>query len=149
MEIAPLKELDYAFTNNCAANPSSLGAQRLKKSFVIVGVIIDSELMKCSYFDTWNGNVDQASNNIQRGKDHSEMGVGEIIHQPTVEKVKVVKINQQDGRWKQQNLELVSSTNVSGGKKNLVIPWNMESFVTLYGKGYIRSHIWLRRTQWL
>lgn len=51
MEIAPLKELEYAFTNNDAANPSSIGAQRLKKSFVIAGVIIDSELMKCSYFD--------------------------------------------------------------------------------------------------
>lgn len=94
MEIAPLKELEYAFTNNCATEPSSLRAQRLKKSFVIVGVIIGSELMKCSYRDTWNGNVDQASNNIQRGKDYSEMGVGEIIHQPTVGKVKVVKINQ-------------------------------------------------------
>lgn len=70
MEIAPLKELEYAFTNNGAANPSSIGAQRLKKSFVIAGVIIDSELMKCSYFDMWNGNVDQASNSIQRGKDN-------------------------------------------------------------------------------
>lgn len=131
MEIAPLKELEYAFTNNCAANPSSLRAQRLKKSFVIVGVIIDSELMfllwymewKCSYCDTWNGNVDQASNNIQRRKDYPEMGVGEIIHQPTVGKVKVVKINQQDGRLKQQNLELMSSTNLSGKKR---IWWFLE-----------------------
>lgn len=52
MEIAPLKELEYASIKNCAANPSSLRAQRLKKSFVIVGVIKDSELTKCSYCDT-------------------------------------------------------------------------------------------------
>lgn len=50
------------------------------------------------------------------------MGVGEIIHKLTVGKVKVVKINQQDDRLKQQYLELVSSTNVSGKIKNLVIP---------------------------
>lgn len=47
------------------------------------------------------------------GKDHSEVGVGEIIHEPTVGKVKVVKINQDEGRLKQ----LMSPTNLSGEKE--------------------------------